>query len=94
MLRVTRGAERSGAQSVLLALIWLYQRFLSPLFAGSCRFEPSCSQYARQAVIMHGAALGGLLTLWRLLRCQPLCRGGYDPVPRPVSHNIPDPHAS
>ena len=94
MLRVTRGAERCGAQFVLLALIWLYQRFLSPLFAGSCRFEPSCSQYARQAVIMHGAALGSLLTLWRLLRCQPLCRGGYDPVPVSFSPNIPDTHAS
>lgn len=94
MLRVTRGAERSFAQSVLLALIWLYQRLLSPLFAGSCRFEPSCSQYARQAVILHGALRGGLLALWRLLRCQPLCRGGHDPVPVCFSQTIPDTHAS
>ncbi|WP_218819404.1 membrane protein insertion efficiency factor YidD [Humidesulfovibrio mexicanus] len=82
------------AQSVLLAFIWLYQRLLSPLFAGSCRFEPSCSQYARQAVILHGAFKGGLLTLWRLLRCQPLCRGGHDPVPVGFTPNIPDTHAS
>lgn len=94
MLRVTRGADRTYAQSALLALIWLYQRLLSPLFAGSCRFEPSCSQYARQAVILHGALKGGLLTLWRILRCQPLCRGGHDPVPVGFSPNIPDTHAS
>lgn len=94
MLRVTRGTERTLAQSVLLALIWLYKRLLSPLFAGSCRFEPSCSQYARQAVLMHGALAGSLLALWRILRCQPLCRGGYDPVPISFSPNIPDTHAS
>ncbi|MBI5518677.1 MAG: membrane protein insertion efficiency factor YidD [Desulfovibrio sp.] len=94
MLRVTRGVDRSAGQSVLLALIWLYQRLLSPLFAGSCRFEPSCSQYARQAVILHGACKGGLLTLWRILRCQPLCRGGYDPVPVGFTPNVPDTHVS
>lgn len=94
MLRVTRGTRRSPCASALLALIWLYQRLLSPLFAGSCRFEPSCSEYARQAVILHGPLTGSLLALWRLLRCQPLCRGGYDPVPVRLSHNIPDTHAS
>ena len=94
MLRVTRGAGRSFGQSVLLALIWLYQRLLSPLFAGSCRFEPSCSQYARQAVLLHGALRGSLLALWRLSRCQPLCRGGFDPVPVRFSPNIPHTHTS
>jgi hypothetical protein len=94
MLRGTRGAERTAAQSVLLALIWLYQRLLSPIFVGSCRFEPSCSEYARQAVILHGPLRGSLLALWRVLRCQPLCRGGYDPVPVGFSSNIPDTHAS
>ena len=94
MLRVTRGNGRSLCASALLALIWLYQRLLSPLFAGSCRFEPSCSQYARQAVILHGALKGGLLALWRILRCQPLCRGGYDPVPVGFTPNVPDTHAS
>ncbi|MHC1700612.1 MAG: membrane protein insertion efficiency factor YidD [Humidesulfovibrio sp.] len=89
-----RSALRDPARSVLLALIWLYQRLLSPLFAGSCRFEPSCSEYARQAVLIHGPAKGSLLAAWRLLRCQPLCRGGYDPVPRHIVPNIPDPHAS
>lgn len=89
-----RSLLRDPARSVLLALIWLYQRLLSPLFAGSCRFEPSCSEYARQAVLIHGPAKGSLLAVWRLLRCQPLSRGGYDPVPRRIVHNIPDPHAS
>ncbi|OIO06130.1 MAG: membrane protein insertion efficiency factor YidD [Desulfovibrionaceae bacterium CG1_02_65_16] len=94
MLRGTRAAGRTGAQSVLLALIWLYQRLLSPIFVGSCRFEPSCSEYARQAVLMHGPLRGGLLTLWRLSRCQPFCRGGHDPVPVGFSANISDTHAS
>ncbi|MBU1042037.1 MAG: membrane protein insertion efficiency factor YidD [Proteobacteria bacterium] len=89
-----RSSLREAARCVLLALIWLYQRLLSPLFAGSCRFEPSCSEYARQAVLIHGPAKGSLLAAWRVLRCQPLCRGGYDPVPRPISPNVPDPHAS
>lgn len=89
-----RSFVRETARSLLLALIWLYQRLLSPLFAGSCRFEPSCSEYARQAVLIHGPAKGSLLAAARLLRCQPLCRGGVDPVPRPIVHNIPDPHAS
>jgi uncharacterized protein len=94
MLRVTRGTGLSLAQSVLLALIWLYQRLLSPLFAGSCRFEPSCSQYARQAVLLHGGLLGSLLSLWRILRCQPFCRGGHDPVPVRFSPKLPDTSAS
>lgn len=94
MQRVTRRMRRTAVRSVLLALIWLYQRLLSPLFAGSCRFEPSCSEYARQAVILHGSARGSLLALWRILRCQPLCRGGHDPVPVRFLETIPDTHAS
>jgi putative membrane protein insertion efficiency factor len=88
-----RSSLRVPAQSALLALIWLYQRLLSPLFAGSCRFEPSCSEYARQAVLIHGPVKGSLLAAARLLRCQPLCRGGYDPVPPHIVHNFPDPYA-
>jgi len=85
---------RQAAGSGLLALIWLYQRLLSPLFAGSCRFEPSCSEYARQAVLLHGPLRGSLLALWRIMRCQPLCRGGYDPVPACFPKTVPDTHAS
>ncbi|WP_319582062.1 membrane protein insertion efficiency factor YidD [uncultured Pseudodesulfovibrio sp.] len=68
-------------RSLFLALIWLYQKLISPLLPQACRFYPSCSEYAREALIRHGAFKGSLLTLWRLLRCQPLCRGGFDPVP-------------
>jgi uncharacterized protein len=60
-----------------------YRRWLSPLLAPSCRFSPSCSAYARGALLLHGVARGLLLAGWRILRCQPLCKGGYDPVPPP-----------
>ncbi|MBS2029906.1 MAG: membrane protein insertion efficiency factor YidD [Deltaproteobacteria bacterium] len=62
-------------------LIALYQRLLSPLLPPACRFHPSCSHYAREAISVHGAAKGSLLAAWRILRCQPFCRGGLDPVP-------------
>jgi putative membrane protein insertion efficiency factor len=66
-------------------LLWLlagYSRFLSPLLGpDKCRFHPHCAAYAREAIAMHGAAKGAALAAWRLLRCQPFCRGGYDPVP-------------
>lgn len=62
--------------------IQAYQVALSPILGGQCRFHPSCSHYAREAIAAHGAARGTLLTLRRLLRCQPFARGGHDPVPR------------
>nr|WP_231856615.1 membrane protein insertion efficiency factor YidD [Pseudodesulfovibrio piezophilus] len=65
----------------VLALIWFYQKLISPLLPRACRFVPSCSEYAKEAVILHGAFKGTLLASWRLLRCQPFCNGGYDPVP-------------
>jgi len=68
---------------LLLGLIRLYRRTLSPVLSPRCRFEPSCSAYAEEAIQVHGAARGGLLALWRLLRCQPFARGGIDPVPGP-----------
>jgi len=58
-----------------------YQLTLSPWIGGSCRFRPSCSAYAIEALQKHGFWHGGALTVWRLLRCQPFCRGGFDPVP-------------
>ncbi|HOC67353.1 MAG TPA: membrane protein insertion efficiency factor YidD [Candidatus Hydrogenedentes bacterium] len=67
---------------VLIAAIRLYQRFLSPLLGNHCRFEPSCSRYAVEALEVHGVIKGGLYACWRLLRCQPFCKGGYDPVPQ------------
>ncbi|MEO7065576.1 MAG: membrane protein insertion efficiency factor YidD [Rhodanobacter sp.] len=66
---------------LILWLLRLYKRFLSPLIGQNCRFHPTCSDYARIAVIRFGPFRGCLLTGWRLLRCQPLCTGGNDPVP-------------
>jgi hypothetical protein len=65
-----------------LALIRLYQFTLSRgLPAGTCRFHPTCSHYAYQAIVRHGLIRGSALAAWRVLRCQPFSRGGYDPVP-------------
>ena len=61
--------------------IRFYQRFLSPLFPPTCRFTPSCSEYGRQVILAHGVFKGTLLTTWRILRCQPFCTGGHDPMP-------------
>ncbi|MGI6613934.1 MAG: membrane protein insertion efficiency factor YidD [Saccharofermentanales bacterium] len=77
-----RGDERpSFAASGLLTLISFYQRYLSPAHPACCRFNPTCSAYAQEAVRIHGAVKGAGLSLWRIMRCQPLCKGGYDPVP-------------
>jgi putative membrane protein insertion efficiency factor len=65
----------------LMAGIRFYRGYVSPLTPPSCRFEPTCSAYALEAVEKYGAARGSWLTLRRLLRCQPFCKGGYDPVP-------------
>lgn len=65
-----------------LAMIRVYKITFSPLlFAGSCRFVPSCSTYAEEAVFRYGALRGSWLAVKRLLRCQPICSGGLDPVP-------------
>ena len=69
----------------LIALVRGYRLFLSPWLGSSCRFEPTCSAYALQALERHGAAVGTLLTVGRLARCHPWCAGGLDPVP----HNAP-----
>jgi hypothetical protein len=68
-------------QNILMGLVRLYRLLLSPSLGSACRFEPSCSQYALQALQQHGAAGGSYLTLRRLVRCHPWCDGGHDPVP-------------
>lgn len=69
---------------LFIAPIRFYQRVLSPLKPmPTCRFLPSCSAYAIEAVEKRGVVVGGLKAVWRLLRCNPLCRGGYDPVDGP-----------
>jgi putative membrane protein insertion efficiency factor len=72
---------RSLPQRILLALVRGYRFFLSPWLGSRCRFEPTCSAYALQALQAHGAAGGSYLAARRLLRCQPWCAGGHDPVP-------------
>jgi hypothetical protein len=74
-------ARLSAAQRAALALLTVYKVALSGLFTGSCRFVPSCSEYAREAVVLHGAARGMWLTARRLSRCHPLGSSGLDPVP-------------
>lgn len=71
----------TAARQVLLAGIRGYQVLLSPFFGGSCRFLPSCSAYAAEAIERHGVMKGGALAIRRLARCHPFCAGGHDPVP-------------
>jgi putative membrane protein insertion efficiency factor len=65
---------------VVVASLRLYQRFVSPAFGPRCRYYPSCSEYAVQAVERFGVLRGSVLAVWRLLRCNPLSHGGVDPV--------------
>jgi uncharacterized protein len=75
------GARPSVAARVLVVLLTVYRRFISPVIPPSCRFTPSCSAYAVEALQVHGALRGSWLTLRRLLRCAPWHPGGWDPVP-------------
>jgi uncharacterized protein len=79
--RATQDLDRSAGAWVLLFLVRFYIVFLSPFFGGSCKFYPSCSNYAFEAISSHGAWRGFLLATKRLLRCHPFTKGGFDPVP-------------
>ena len=68
-------------KQILLRVIRFYQRAVSPLFPPRCRYIPTCSEYALEAVEKYGAAKGSFLALKRFLRCHPFHKGGYDPVP-------------
>jgi len=70
-----------GPKRVLMAVVKGYRLVLSPWLGSGCRFEPTCSVYSLQALERHGAAVGSYLTLSRIARCQPWCKGGCDPVP-------------
>ena len=74
----------SLAARPLLGLIRFYQRFISPSMGRNCRFAPTCSAYAAQAIGRFGVVKGGWLAMRRLARCQPLSEGGYDPVPERI----------
>jgi uncharacterized protein len=68
-------------KKLALLLIKLYQIFISPVLGPACRFVPTCSEYAHQAIATHGVKKGGVLALKRLLRCHPFNAGGFDPIP-------------
>ena len=68
-------------QALLIGIVRAYRIFLSPWLGSSCRFEPTCSVYALEALRLHGAAAGSYLSAARLVRCHPWCAGGADPVP-------------
>jgi len=68
-------------QSALIRIIKTYRYLVSPLLTPSCRFTPSCSQYAHEVIVKHGALRGGWLSIKRILRCNPWHPGGYDPAP-------------
>lgn len=80
MRRLTELLWRAPRRALMLP-VRAYRLLLSPWVGQSCRFTPTCSAYALQALDRHGAVLGGGLVAWRLLRCNPLCHGGCDPVP-------------
>ena len=71
---------------LLMALIRFYRKHISPNTPPACRFIPTCSAYALEALEVHGAFKGTMLSLWRILRCNPFSKGGYDPVPPKKPH--------
>lgn len=81
VVRTMVGRVDQGIQAVLLGLVRAYRLVLSPWLGSSCRFEPSCSRYALDALMRHGGVTGARLAAGRLLRCHPWCEGGHDPVP-------------
>lgn len=68
-------------KKILISMIRFYQRYLSPLKSTKCPYYPSCSNYGLEAIKKYGAFKGGILALWRIIRCNPFSKGGYDPVP-------------
>lgn len=85
MQRFATGLE-TALQRFLIGIVWVYRRAISPLFGPTCRFEPTCSRYALEAIARFGPGRGSWLALRRIARCHPWHPGGYDPVPdRPAS---------
>jgi putative membrane protein insertion efficiency factor len=80
----------STLRSIATSPLRFYRRFLSPLKPPMCRFSPTCSQYAIEAIEIHGILRGSTLAIGRIARCHPFCKGGHDPVPpRAKSHQDP-----
>jgi putative membrane protein insertion efficiency factor len=72
-----------------LTMVRMYQRWISPMFLPACRFQPTCSEYAAEAIARHGLFFGTALTMWRLVRCNPLAKGGLDLVPTHIRCSHP-----
>jgi putative membrane protein insertion efficiency factor len=70
-----------SGRAIAVGVLRIYKSWISPLLPSACRFYPTCSEYAIEAFERRGLLRGFMLTLWRLARCQPFCKGGYDPVP-------------
>ncbi|MCB0310255.1 MAG: membrane protein insertion efficiency factor YidD [Bdellovibrionales bacterium] len=75
---------RNCLLKIIEAFFFLYKLLISPLLGERCRFHPTCSEYALESIKQRGFVRGGLLSVWRILRCQPFCAGGFDPVPGEV----------
>ena len=75
--------EPSVAARLLMGSVKVYQKVLSPVMGGNCRYYPSCSEYGYDAIRLHGAGRGAWMAVKRIGRCQPFHEGGYDPVPEP-----------
>lgn len=73
---------------ILILFVRIYQKMISPWFPPCCRFQPTCSAYAREALSKHGFLKGLALSVWRIARCHPFCKGGYDPVPPAKADNV------
>lgn len=84
---------RSPLRAVLIGLLKAYRFAISPLYGQVCRYHPTCSAYALEAVTVHGGIKGSWLAVRRIARCHPWAAGGYDPVPtKPEAHDAPDPN--
>jgi putative membrane protein insertion efficiency factor len=68
-------------KKIIISIVKLYRKYISPLKKPCCRFTPTCSQYAIEAIEKYGVLKGLYLSVKRILRCNPFCKGGYDPVP-------------
>lgn len=67
-------------KKIMISLIKFYRKNISPMSPPKCRYIPTCSQYALEAIEKHGVLRGGIMSIWRILRCNPFCKGGFDPV--------------
>lgn len=89
-MRKVSGTKRMrfpSSKSAVLGLLRAYKLAISPLFPPSCRYVPTCSEYAAEAIDRHGVLRGAGMAIWRLLRCHPFVKGGFDPVPLEDAEN-------